>query len=98
MSYFLTISQTAKDTLKELKSSKQLQKQYKAVAKALKYLQMNPRHQSLQTHEYSSLEGPNGEKTFEAYAEQHTPGAYRIFFYYGPEKGEIVIIAILSHP
>ena len=35
---------------------------------------------------------------FEAYAENNTPGAYRIFWYYGPEKTMISIIAITPHP
>jgi hypothetical protein len=59
---------------------------------------MNPRHNSLQTHEYMSLKGPNGEKVFEAYAERSTPAAYRVFWYYGPSKGIITILAITSHP
>jgi hypothetical protein len=45
-----------------------------------------------------SLKGPNGEKVFEAYAEQRTPAAYRVFWYYGPSKGIITIFAITSHP
>ena len=46
----------------------------------------------------SCLEGPNGEKVFEAYAGQDTPAAYRIFFFYGHHKGEIVIVAVTPHP
>lgn len=58
----------------------------------------NLRHPSLNTHEYHSLSGPNGEKIFEAYAQQKTSGAYRIFWYYGPGKNTISIIAIIPHP
>lgn len=61
-------------------------------------LAQNPRHPSLQTHEYVSLKGPGGEKVFEAYAEQHTPGAYRIFWCYGSKPGQITILAITPHP
>jgi len=75
-----------------------LKKKFKAVSKALKYLESNPRHSSLQTHEFYSLQGPNKEKVFEAYAEQDTPSAYRIFFYYGKKRGEIIIFAITPHP
>jgi len=35
---------------------------------------------------------------FEAYAESKTPAAYRIFWYDGPGKNEITIIAITPHP
>jgi len=37
-------------------------------------------------------------KAFESYAEQNTPAAYRVFWHYGPEKGQVTIIAITSHP
>jgi hypothetical protein len=98
MNFYLIFTLTAKNSLKELKHSPQLYKRFKAVAKALKYLAENPRHRSLQTHEYFSLKGPDKEKVFEVYAEQDTPAAYRIFFYYGKHRGEIVVFAITPHP
>jgi len=81
-----------------LKITASQRKRYQAVKKTIKFLAMNPRHNSLQTHEYMSLKGPNGEKVFEAYAEQSTPAAYRVFWYYGPSKGVITIFAITPHP
>ena len=98
MSYFFTFSKEAKENLKELKKDKGLKKRYKAVQKALRFLKENPKHPSLQTHPYESLSRKIGEKIFEAYAEQDTPAAYRIFFFYGPQKDEIVIVAITPHP
>jgi len=44
----------------------------KTVRKALGFLESNPRHQSLQTHEYTSMRGPRDEKIFEAYAQNQT--------------------------
>ena len=84
---------------KRTKSSKQ-EGLFKQVAKSVQQLADNPPHPSLKTHEYSSLAhpfDPNG-KVFEAYAQNRTPGAYRVFWCYGPEKGEITIIAITPHP
>lgn len=52
-------------------------------------METNLRHPSLNTHEFQSFKGPNAEKVFESYAQQSTPGAYGIFWYYGPEKGVI---------
>ena len=98
MSFFLSFTPSAKQTLKGLKESKHLEKRYKAVTKSLQYLSDNPRHPGLQTHQFTSLLGPDGEKIFEAYAEQDTPAAYRIFFYYGRQRREIVIFAITPHP
>jgi len=74
------------------------QKRYKAVKKTLELLAADPRHNSLQTHEYFSLKGPKSEKVFEAYAEQNTPAAYRVFWYYGPDRGQITVFAITPHP
>ncbi|MEK6732536.1 MAG: hypothetical protein AABY55_02830 [Candidatus Omnitrophota bacterium] len=98
MIFELHFSKEAEAKLKDLKENRDLAKRYKAVKKALKNLRQNPRHPSLQTHPYSSLKGPDGEKVFEAYAEQHTPAAYRIFFYYGSPRGEIMILTIVPHP
>ncbi|MCK4519071.1 MAG: hypothetical protein KAU12_03020 [Candidatus Omnitrophica bacterium] len=61
-------------------------------------MQNNPRHPSLNTHPYESLQGLNGEKIFEAYAENNTPAAYRIFFHYGPGKKIVTIYSIQPHP
>ena len=97
MNFFLSFTPTAKANIRELKESPHLEKRFRAVSKALRFLQENPRHPSLQTHEFSSFKGPHGEKVFEAYAEQDTPAAYRIFFFYGHQKGEIVIVAVTSH-
>ena len=84
---------------KKTKSSKQ-EGLFKQVAKAIRQLATNPRHSSLNTHEYDSLENPFDPKgkVFEAYAQNNTPGAYRIFWCYGPEKGEMTILAITPHP
>ncbi len=84
---------------KRQKSSKQAGL-FKQVAKAIEHLKANPRHPSLNTHEYTSLTNPYDAdgKVFEAYAQNKTPGAYRIFWCYGPEKGVITILAITPHP
>ncbi len=73
---------------------------FKQVAKAIAQLAEAPRHPSLSTHEYSSLQHPFDAKAkvFEAYAQNRTPGAYRVFWCYGPAKDEITVIAITPHP
>jgi len=72
----------------------------KQVKKTLLLLANDPRHPGLQTHPYHSLKNPfdPNAKVFEAYAQQHTPGAYRIFWCYGREKNEITVLAITPHP
>lgn len=73
---------------------------FKQVVKCLGLLQTNPRHPGLKTHEYSSIENPydSDTKVFEAYVQNRSPGAYRVFWCYGPKPGEITIIAITPHP
>ena len=78
----------------------------KQILKTLGLLELNPRHPGLQTHEYTSLQGTNGERVWEAYAQNQTPGAYRVFFHYGPDEEGIgkkripvlTIVAITPHP
>lgn len=98
MKFTLNFTHAAKKALKDLKENAGKKKQYKAVIKTFKLLTQDPRHPGLQTHIYYSLQGPNGEKVFEAYAQQSTSAAYRVFFYYGPSKGELTIFAITPHP
>ena len=91
-------TEEAQHHLDRLRENRSQQKRYKAVVKAIRFLAADPRHPSLQTHEFTSLKGPAGEKVFEAYAEQATPAAYRIFWYYGPKKDQLTLVAITSHP
>ena len=88
----------AKAVYSSLKDDSSVKSRYKAVKKTITLLAGNPRHPGLQTHQFYSLEGPNGEKVFEAYAQQKTPAAYRVFWYYGPERNTITILTITSHP
>lgn len=73
---------------------------FKQVQKTLDLLATNPRHPGLNTHEFDSLPNPYNpqEKVFEAYAQNRTPGAYRVFWCYGPKKAQITILAITPHP
>ncbi len=73
---------------------------FKQVVKTLKLLCSSPRHPGLHTHEYSSIPHPwdSDQKVFEAYAQNKTPGAYRVFWCYGPKDRSLIIIAITPHP
>ncbi|MEI9478691.1 MAG: type II toxin-antitoxin system RelE/ParE family toxin [Deltaproteobacteria bacterium] len=84
--------------LQEIEKNLSQKNTLKAVRKCLGFLETNLRHPSLNTHEFRSLNGPNEGKVFEEYAQQKTPCAYRVFWYYGPERGLITIVAITPHP
>jgi len=72
--------------------------QFKAVGKALRFMQSDLHHPGLNTHEYSALSKALGFKVFESYAQNNTPGAYRIFWRYGPKNKQITILDITPHP
>lgn len=86
------------EQLRILKNDSSRARILKDVMKALKFMGVNLRHPSLNTHEFRGVIGKNGEKVFEAYAQSNTPGAYRILWYYGPEKNTITVIGIIPHP
>jgi len=88
----------ADNDLENLASDKGLDKRLKAVRKALRFIEMNPRHPGLNTHKYHSLKEGNGGDVFESYAESDTPAAYRIFWHYGPGKDTITVFSITPHP
>lgn len=96
MAFEFIVSATAQETLAGLDVEDE--RKARKVRNALGRLQIDPRHPSLQTHKYSGYAGANGEEVFEAYAENNTPGAYWIFWHYGPGRGVISIIAITPHP
>ena len=90
---------TAEASFTQLNGDPANSKRAKAVRKALGLLSQNPRHPGLNTHEWKSTQCPHGEKLWEAYAENNTAGAYRIFFCYPPQKrGFVLIVAITPHP
>lgn len=96
--FSLLFTPLASDDLDQLVTNPSCIKRLKAVRKSLGYLEKNPKHPSLRTHKYNALKGPSGEDVFEAYAENNTPVAYRIFWYYGPHEKQITILAITPHP
>ena len=96
MRFRLTFTAEAARTLKEMDGRKD--PKLKKVRRTLGLMESDLRHPGLRTHEFSSLSGPNGEKVFESYVENRTPGAWRVFWFYGPERGVIRILNILQHP
>ncbi len=60
-------------------------------------METNLKHPSLNTHKFSGMTCKFGE-VFETYAQNRTPGAYRVFWVYGLHSGEIYILDITPHP
>lgn len=74
------------------------EKFFKKLVKTLGFLGQNPRHPGLASHEIDDLTRKHGIKIFQSYLENNAPAAGRLFWAYGPEKGDITILAIEPHP
>jgi len=96
MRYALDLSDAAREAIQTLAAHND--KKLDKVRRTLALMETNLRHPGLHTHKYSGYVGKNGEEVFEAYVENHTPGAYRIYWHYGPERGIITVVAITPHP
>ena len=96
----LAFTEEADKELRRLEHARDKVGLVKQIKKTLGYLQTNPRHPSLKTHPYHSIANPYHphEKVFEAYAQNNTPSAYRVFWCYGPQRRQITVIAITPHP
>ena len=96
MNFRIQLTESAEQTLEDLAQSDP--KKHRKVLKTLALMEANLRHPGLKTHKYDSLTGPNKEEVFEAYVENRTPGAFRIFWYYGSGSGVITVFTITPHP
>jgi hypothetical protein len=102
----LLFTPTADRQLTEIDTNPALDGVRKQVRKTLGYLEIDPRTNSLQTHKHESLSRRYKKEIFEAYAQQDTPGAYRVFWHYGEDQTDrngkhipcITVIMITPHP
>lgn len=89
------VTDEAKRTLAHLRK-RDIKRARKAAAALKKLRQHGPFYPSLNSHKIESIKGPLGE-TWESYIENHTPGAWRIFWNYGPKTGVITVFLIREH-
>jgi hypothetical protein len=72
----------------------------KKVRKALGLLQANPTYPGLHSHLYQHFPGLEKDKVWDSYVENRTPGAWRIFWMYGPHEThdgvEVAVITVLT--
>lgn len=97
MQFKLQFSEEAKLKILELELDKSKKGLLKQLRKVLGLMETNLRHPSLHSHKFSGISCKLGD-VFESYAQNNTPGAYRIFWTYGPGKEEIYILDITPHP
>ncbi|MGH3873336.1 MAG: hypothetical protein ACRDSR_17815 [Pseudonocardiaceae bacterium] len=71
----------------------------KKVTKGLRLLRdVGPGHPGLNSHQYQSPTGPNGEEVRESYVENKTPSAWRLWWVYGPGADTLTIVTVGPHP
>jgi hypothetical protein len=97
MRFKLKFSEEAGLKLQELEADKSKSSVLKQIRKTLGLMETNLRHPSLHTHKFDDFKSPLGD-VFESYVQNNTPGAYRVFWAYGPNRRELTIIAITPHP
>jgi hypothetical protein len=89
----------AEKVLIDLRAKQHYAAKFKKVRKALRLLeQVGPRHPGLHSHDYQSIPGPGGATLWESYVENKTPSAWRIWWIYGPDDGQITIVTVGPHP
>lgn len=102
----LRFTPTASAQLTALEDDPNFQGILKQVRKTLGLIETDLRSNSLQTHEFESLSRRYKKKIFEAYVQNQTSDAYRVFWFYGPDEEDqqgqkvpvITILAITPHP
>lgn len=104
MPFTLRFDEEAAATIKALQNGDANAKaKLKKVQRTLGHLERNPRHPGLNSYEYQNFEGaPSGVKIWHSYVENNTPGAWRIFWRYGPDetvedpKGRDVRVSVIT--
>ena len=78
--------------------SEQERNLYQKWGRALRHLSLDPKYPGLNSHEIPQLTKRVGKKVWQSYLENRKSGAMRMYWVYGPQKQEITIIGLASHP
>ena len=96
MAFELVIAPEAQDTLDQLAASDP--KKHTKVQNCLGRLEQDPRYKGLNSHQFEAFDDIFGEKIWESYVENRTPAAWRVWWFYGPDQGQISVVKIAQHP
>lgn len=97
-SFELRFTPSARDTLNRLKGLPAERARYKRVKKSLKFLQeQGPNYPGLATKTLTGVFSASNEPLRQSRLENHTPGAWRMTWIYGPGEGEITVQSIHKH-
>lgn len=73
-------------------------KDFKKLVKVLRFLEHDPKHPGLESHEIEALSRRCKQRVWQSYLENKTASAGRLYWSYGPGKGDITILGIEPHP
>ena len=71
---------------------------YNKWGKAMRLLSQDPSYPSLHTHDIEPLTKRYGVKVWQSYLENNTSRAMRMYWVYGPDRQDITIIGLETHP
>lgn len=95
--YTIAITPTFRKTVARVKRTDP--RKYAKIVKTTRLLrEIGPHYPSLNSHKYQSLTGPRGEDVWESYVENRTPGAWRLWWHYGPDADTITLVDVGPHP
>ena len=80
------------------KLGKDEEKLYKKWGKAMALLANDPQYTGLHSSEIEASSRRYGDKAWQSYLENRNPSTARMYWVYGPGKGEIAIIGLEPHP
>jgi hypothetical protein len=96
MRFELLYTDKANEALDRLEAEDE--KKFAKVRKTLGLMETNLKNPGLHTHKYDAISGADGEDVWEAYVENNTPSAHRVFWHYGPGRANITIVDVTPHP
>lgn len=95
--YRVTFTENVASTVDDLANRDRAK--HKKVLKAFTLLRDHgPHYPGLRSHMYKTARGVNGRPIWQSYIENSTPGAWRMWWHYGPEADQITIISVGKHP
>ena len=96
MPFELILTEKVEQVMEDLSRSDPAK--HKKVEKCFAKLEDDPRQSGLSSHPYDNIKGVLGERIFESYVENHTPSAWRAWWYYGPGEGTITVADLGPDP
>jgi hypothetical protein len=93
----VTLSPGLDEWLRWAKDQSALQPKFRKVKKAIEFMrEVGPSHRGFNTHDMKSVKWSGGQKIWNSYVENKTPGAWRMYWIYR-NPGEIYILSVGPH-